>query len=290
MKRTEGAIGALSMGLGGRRALLKSLTRFARQQPLGTIGALILLVAVISALISPLIQPHDPFETHMFDRYLAPGGTIDGERFLLGTDNLGRDVLSRMLSGARVSLKVAAIAVGIGVTSGALLGVISAYIGGTVDLLFQRVVDAFMAFPNLILALGIMAVLGPSLNNVIFTLIVLFIPGTSRIVRAEALSVKERVYVDAARAIGSSHLRIIVRHVIPNCMAPYIVFVTANLGFAIVVGSLPELLGGRPSSGRTVLGRYAVRSRPEVRRSVSLAAGLPKPCHQPRGVRVQPFR
>ena len=126
---------------------------------------------------------------------------------------------------------------------GALLGILSAYVGGTIDLLFQRLVDSFMAFPALIFALGIMAVLGASLNNVILVLVLVFIPGASRIVRAEALAIKETVYVEAARAVGSSDLRIMFRHIMPNCLAPYIVFATANLGFAIVVEASLSFLG-----------------------------------------------
>ena len=127
------------------------------------------------------------------------------------------------------------ISVGIGVTLGSLIGIVGAYLGGGMDLVLQRIVDALLSFPALNLALAIMAVLGPSLNNVIFTLVIISIPGSSRVVRSEALRVKETVYVEAARAIGSSDPRIIFRHVMPNCMAPYIVFATANLGLAIVV-------------------------------------------------------
>ena len=122
---------------------------------------------------------------------------------------MGRDILSRILYGTRISLTVALVSVGIGVTLGALLGIITAYVGGPLDLLVQRLVDAFMAFPALILALGIMAFLGASLNNVILTLIVLFLPGACRVVRAEALSVKEVGYVEAAGAVGSSGPRIV---------------------------------------------------------------------------------
>ena len=120
---------------------------------------------------------------------------------------------------------------------------VAAYVGGHLDLLFQRIVDSMMSFPALIFAMGIMAVLGASLNNIIFTLVIILMPGSSRIIRSEALVVKETVYVEAARAIGSSDWRIIFRHVLPNCLSPYIVFATANLGFAIVVEASLSFLG-----------------------------------------------
>ena len=240
----EGASAAVpSLILKERARLLKPLIGFVRRQPLGAVGGMVLVVAVVVAIMAPQIAPHDPSKLHLKNKYEPPGTTIEGQRFLLGTDQLGRDTLSRMLHGARISVRVALISVAIGVTLGALLGIVSAYIGGALDLIVQRVVDAFMAFPILIFALGMMAVLGSSVNNVIITLVILLVPGSSRVIRAQALSVKQRDYVDAARAIGSSDWRIIFRHVVPNCAAPYIVFATANLGFAIVVEASLSFLG-----------------------------------------------
>ena len=225
---------------------LKTILRFGRRKPLGAVGGLVVAGLVVAAALAPLVAPFDPYESHVKQRYAPPGETNQeeaGGQFLLGTDQLGRDTLSRLLHGARISLYVGLVSVGIGVTLGALLGIISGYLGGTVDLLVQRVVDAFMAFPALILALGIMAVLGASVTNVIITLVILFIPGSSRVVRSTALSIKESVYVEAARAVGGSDRHIIIRHVIPNCMAPYIVFATANVGFAIIVEASLSFLG-----------------------------------------------
>lgn len=225
------------------------LLGFARRKPLGAAGGIILLVLAVVAISAPIAAPFDHQDIDFRDRYASPGAErADGGTFLLGTDQLGRDTLSRLMFGARISLYVGLVSVGIGVTLGALIGMVSAYLGGAVDLLVQRAVDAFMAFPALIIALGIMAALGPSLNNVIFVLIIVFIPGSSRVVRSEALRVKETVYVEAARALGSSDWRIIYRHVLPNCMAPYIVFATANLGLAIVVEASLSFLGvGAPA-------------------------------------------
>ena len=223
--------------------ILRPTIRFVRRQPLGAIGGVILLACIVVAIFAPAIAPHDPYEQHLTFRYASPGEIIEGKKMLLGTDSIGRDILSRLVYGSRVSLLVALISVGIGVTGGALVGIFSGYLGGKVDLVVQRVIDAFMAFPALILALGIMAVLGPSLQNVIITLVVLFIPGACRILRSEVLSVKERVYIDAARSLGSRDLRIVFRHIVPNCMAPYIVFATANLSFAIIIEAGLSFLG-----------------------------------------------
>ena len=211
---------------------------------MGALGGMVLVTLVVVAIIAPAVSPFDINDTHLRDKYATPGEkNADGVTYLLGSDQVGRDILSRLLHGARISLQVGFISVAIGVTAGAIIGLVSAYLGGTVDLLVQRLVDAFMAFPALILALGIMAVLGASLNNVIFTLVILFIPASSRVVRAEALRVKEADYVEAARAMGGSHWRIILHHIMPNCMAPYIVFATANLSFAIVAEASLSFLG-----------------------------------------------
>ena len=205
---------------------------------------MVLLGLIVVAIIAPSIAPSDPEKVRLDNKYLSPGATNDeGEQFLLGTDQLGRDTFSRLLYGARISLLIGLISVGIGVTAGALIGLVSGYLGGVVDLLVQRVVDAFMAFPILILALGIMAVLEPSLKNVIITLVILFIPGASRIVRSEALKAKEMTYVEAAKSVGANHGRIIFLHVLPNVVASYIVFATANLGFAIIIEASLSFLG-----------------------------------------------
>lgn len=218
---------------------------FARKQPLGVIGAAILLVMVLVAVFAPALAPFDPYAVHVVHKYASPGTVLAeaGQRFWLGADQLGRDTLSRLLYGARISLYVSLISVGIGVTLGALLGVISAYFGGKVDLLMQRLVDTVMAFPAIILALAVVSVAGASLRNVILALIVFLTPASVRVVRSQALAVKQMDYVLAAQALGATSWRVILRHMVPNCMAPYIVFATANLGFAVVVEAALSFLG-----------------------------------------------
>ena len=222
-----------------------TLATFARKQPLGALGGIIPLSMIVLALLASSLAPFDPYEVHVRYKYANPGVVLEetGQRFWLGADQLGRDTLSRLLYGARVSLYVSLVSVGLGVTLGALLGVISAFFGGKVDLLVQRLIDTIMAFPAIILALAIVSVVGASLRNVIVALIVLLLPASARVVRAQALATKEMDYMLAARAIGAASWRLIFRHMVPNCVAPYIVFATANLGYAVVVEAALSFLG-----------------------------------------------
>lgn len=226
-------------------AVVSTLRTFARKQPLGILGVSILFLLVFLALAASYLMPFDPYEPHIRYKYANPGTiyTETGQRFWLGADQLGRDIMTRLVYGARISLYVSLVSVSIGVTLGSLIGIISAYFGGRVDLLVQRVVDAMMAFPAIILALAIVAMAGASLRNVIMALIVLLMPAAARVVRAQALAVKEMDYVLAARAIGASAWRIIFRHMVRNCAAPYIVFATSNLGYAVVVEAALSFLG-----------------------------------------------
>lgn len=233
---------AVRAGIGvARRAprLVSAPVVFIRRKPLGAVGGGILLALILIAILAPVISPHDPEDPSAPDIYGKPG-----DRYLLGGDNVGRDILSRLIFGARISMYVGVFSVGIGVSAGALLGIVSAYIGGKFDLILQRLVDALIAFPGLILALAIMAALGASVNNVIIALIFsAFVPGSSRVVRSLALSIKESDYVLSARAVGCSDARIILRHIVPNCMAIYMVLATISLGTAITTEASLSFLG-----------------------------------------------
>ncbi len=215
-----------------------ALATFCGRKPLGAAGGAILLVLIVIAVLAPVISPHHHGEIHAKQIYEKPGGD-----FPLGSDLLGRDVLSRIFHGGRISLFVGLVSISIGITAGSLLGAISAYYGGRFDLIVQRFVDTFIAFPGIILALALMAALGSSVTNIIIALVIVLAPSAIRTVRSQALAIKEMDYVLAARAVGSSDMRIIMRHIVPNCMAIFIILATLSLGYAIIVESSLSFLG-----------------------------------------------
>ena len=215
-----------------------ALIDFSRQKPLGAIGGGILAVLIIIAVLAPVISPFDPEEIHSEHLFAPPGGFLP-----LGGDSVGRDVMSRLFYGGRISLFVGLVSVGIGITLGSLLGVASAYLGGSFDLIVQRFVDAFIAFPGIILALAIMAVLGSSVTNIIIALVLVLAPSAIRTVRSQALAIKEMDYILAVTAVGASGTRIVLRHMVPNCMAIFMILATLNLGYAIIVEASLSFLG-----------------------------------------------
>ena len=216
-----------------------SVTRdFVRRRPLGAIGACIVLVMVFTAATAGILAPYDPLATD----YAAMLGAPDA-RHWLGTDAFGRDVLSRIIYGSRTALMVGLGAALLGGTLGSLIGVASAYFGGRVDLVVQRVMDVFFAFPVIILALAVVAILGTGAGNVILAIATPMVPRCARVVRASALAVREMPYVDAARAAGFGHRRIILRHMLPNVMAPILIMATAFLGEAILLEASLSFLG-----------------------------------------------
>ena len=248
--------------VGGAQGVLHALGSFAGRQPLGAIGGLIVLALIATAIFAPRLAPYGAKDA-TFTQYLPPSA-----EFPMGTDQLGRDVLSRVIWGARLSLYVGVVSVAFGITLGALWGIVTAYFGGVADGASQRVVDVVMALPPVVLALSLMAALGQSVNNVIFALAILLTPTAARTLRSVALSIKETPYVEAARAAGCSHWRIIFRHVLPNTLATYVVLFTVNIAYAIVVEAALSFLGlGAPPDepswgGMLTAGTQAMETAP----------------------------
>ena len=212
--------------------------KFIVTKPLGAAGGAVILLMAAVAIFADVIAPHDPFELSQRLQFGPPSLS-----HWLGTDEFGRDVLTRLIYGARIALFIGFAAAFFGSTGGAIIGVVSAYMGGKTDLYIQRVMDIILAFPLLVLALAIVSVLGRSIPNLVIAISIPVIPRTARIVRSSALSAKENVYVEAARAVGSSHIRVMFRHIIPNVMAPYLIVLTAQLGSAILVEASLSFLG-----------------------------------------------
>ena len=219
-----------------RSARARALRRFVHNKG-AVIGTVILAAWTIVALLGPLAAPYDPTET------LGLARQPPSEEFWFGTDLLGRDVLSRVLVGSQISLQLGLISVGLGAAPGVLLGLMAGYFGGRVDTLISRTIDAFLAFPSILLALVIIAALGPNLRNVMIAVGVSTVPLYARLVRGSVLSVKELPYVEAARVVGNPAYRIMIRHVLANCYAPVVVLSTLQVGNAILVGSGLSFLG-----------------------------------------------
>ncbi len=229
------------LGVVGRRwsRPLKVIARFSRRKPLGALGLFIILALVIMGVIGPYVAPYDPTDAGVVQKYADPAW---GDH-LLGGDRLGRDVLSRLLHGARISLIVGVVASTAGTMIGAIMGLVSGYWGGKTDALIQRIVDILMSFPVIIMAMALLSVLERSVTTITVAIAVPMIPVGARIVRANALVIKESQYVEAARAVGCGHLRIILHHVAPGCIAPYIVISTSLVGVAIITESALGFLG-----------------------------------------------
>lgn len=217
---------------------LRRAIRMARRKPLGAFGGLIILLMLIMAIFAESIAPFHYNKTHVRDRLKPPSAT-----YILGTDNLGRDIFSRIVYGARISMIVSLSSVIIGIVLATVVGTTSGYFGGAFDILVQRVVDAWQAFPGLIVLLSIMAVVGSGIVNLTIALGVLVAAGTSRVIRSATLSVKEHTYIEAARAVGASHWHILLRYVLPNVMAPIIIAATVTLGFVILAEASLSFLG-----------------------------------------------
>jgi peptide/nickel transport system permease protein len=217
---------------------LGGVIHFVRRMPLGAAGAVSIVLMILCAVLAPVIAPYDPLDTDFLAQLSPPSMA-----HWLGTDAFGRDLLSRLIYGSRTALLVGFTAAFLGATLGALVGVSSAYFGGRIDLVIQRVVDIFLAFPIIILALAVVSILGTGIGNVIMAITIPMVPNCARVVRASALAVREMPYIDAARAAGFRHGRIILRHMLPNVMAPYLIMLTAYVGQAILLEASLSFLG-----------------------------------------------
>jgi peptide/nickel transport system permease protein len=205
---------------------------------LAGVGIVIVGMVIVAAIFAPLIAPYDPTQKNTRNLLKAP--TL---QHLMGTDELGRDTLSRVIYGARISLEVGVIAVGISLVIGVLLGLIAGYMGGGTDSVIMRVMDGLLAFPAIVLALAITAMLGPSLNNVMIAIGITGVPGFARLVRGQVLTTKGLEYVQAARAVGASDGRLMLRHILPNIVAPIIVQTSISVAAAILAEASLSFLG-----------------------------------------------
>jgi peptide/nickel transport system permease protein len=217
--------------------------QFIMQQPLGAAGLVIIVLMAFAAAFAPLIAPYDPLAVDYGAMLAAPS-----REHWMGTDSFGRDVLSRVIYGARTALAVGFLASFAGSSIGAIIGVISAYFGGKIDLIVQRIMDVLLSFPIIVLAITVVAILGKNIvlgmdTNLIIAIGLPMVPKVARVVRASALAIRELPYIDAARTAGFSHTRIIFRHILPNVVAPYLIMLTAFVAQAILAEASLSFLG-----------------------------------------------
>ena len=245
---------------------------FARRNPRMILGGALVLTWLALAVFAPFIAPYDPIKVNPTDALLPPSAG-----HLLGTDDLGRDMLSRILWGSRISLSVGLISVGIGFFVGVTLGLAAGYLGGTFDLVVMRGIDALLAFPALVLAIAITSALGPQIQNAMIAIGIVAIPGYARLTRGQVLAVRAREFIVAARTIGAPPLRIVMRHVFPNVMNALIVQATLSTAFAILAEAALSFLGlgtqpPDPSWGQDI--NYSQRYLPNLKWWMSVAPGL----------------
>jgi peptide/nickel transport system permease protein len=207
-------------------------------KPMGLLGSTIVAVLVILAVFAPLFAPHDPIEQFWGDELLAPS-----QGYLLGTDEFGRDIFSRLIYGARTSLVVAAVSVGLGASVGIFFGVIAGHFGGWADTIIMRFTDVLLAFPAILVGIAIIVIIGTDAINVAYAIAILNIPRFARLVRGSVLVEREAPYVSNARCIGSSNWRIITRHILPNILGPILVEISLAMAFAVLVESALSFLG-----------------------------------------------
>ena len=220
-----------------RGEFAKSFTRLARNRG-ALAGGIVLAVILLMAVLAPVLTPEDPLE-QQYGRVLTGPNSSN----LFGTDQFGRDILSRIVAGSRQSLMVAAIAIAIASSIGTLLGLVTGYYGGWIDMLIQRLIDVQLAFPGVLFALAVVAVLGPGLRNAMIAVGISLVPSYARMVRGAVLSVRENAYIEAARVVGVGDVRLVARHILPNVLAPIMVLTTVSVAWAILIGASLSFLG-----------------------------------------------
>jgi len=219
-----------------RRRTLPFIAALSRNTP-GLVGLVIIALVVLTAILAPIISPYSP-TAQVSRRLLEPGA-----QYLLGTDEFGRDILSRVIYGSRISLYVGAVSVGLALVSGGIMGLIAGYVGGRVDTLLMRLIDMLFAIPSLVLAIVIAGLLGPSLTNAMIAIGIVYAPIYTRLVRGEMLVVRNYAYIEAARAVGVDHVGLILRHFLPNIAAPLIIQTSLLLSTAILAEAALSFLG-----------------------------------------------
>ena len=236
------------------------IARFWHRYPSATVALVILIIVIMGTLLADVVVPFDPNKSYGI-RLAGPFAQANnGGIHILGTDNLSRDVFTRLLHGGRVSLVVGLVAPTVGITIGALVGITSAYFGGIVDLALQRITDTLIVIPSLVLAMAITISLGFTLPVVILALAIGIAPYASRLLRSHVLVIRSMQYVEAARAIGASNKRIILRHLVPNSWAPWIVLLAVNIGNAIVIEASLSFLGIGIAPPTSTWGNLLIRS------------------------------
>ena len=284
MTSPDFSIETLPTGAVRRRSAWYHVKKFCRQYPLGAIGAVISLLFLFAAVFAEWVAGMDPYQTNAATSLAAPGAT-----HILGADVMGRDVYARIIYGARISLIVGIGSTVLGCTLGVMVGLASGYLSGWFDLLMQRVSDIMQALPLLVMALVMAAALGPSLQNTIIAISIPLVPNVARVIRSNTLALREMPFVESARAAGMSELRIAVRHVLPNTLAPLIVLATAQLGSAILTEASLSFLGLGIPEPHASWGRMLSESAAEYVADRPVAGDLPGYRHQSGGVRHQSF-
>ena len=236
------------------------------RSPVGAASGAIIILLIVVALSAPYVTPFDP-QAISRDKFVAPG--VSGH--WLGSDGIGRDILTRVMYGARISLYVGFLTVGFGTLAGALIGLVSGFAGGWVDLVIQRIVDAIQSFPAILLAMAIVSVIGPSTTNGVLAIALVVAVNNSRVVRGAVLSVKENTYIEAARSIGASPTRVMTRHILPNVVAPILILVSAGFGSAILIEGALSFLGLATQPPDASWGLMLSRGRESIETSPWLA-------------------